>query len=269
MFKDLRVLIINLLAIAAISLIFIFFLNKYITKRSIKSMEEKLNRQREFFGEVSHGLKTPLTIAITNLALIKSHQDEPVRAQEKWLGYIEYQLERLSRIINEISFLEQVDFLEQYNKETINLSSLLNWYINNLQAVIKEKSISIDKNIEENVYINMDTEHITKLISILTDNAIKYTPENGLITITLEQGKKNILMSIENTGEGIEPKYIDRIFDRFYRINKPGNRDIGGTGLGLAIAKSILEKMDGGKISVESTVGEKTSFYVTLPKSER
>ena len=255
--------------IAAISLILIYFVSKFITNRSIKPIEAMFNRQMEFISNISHELKTPLTIAITNLAVIESHKDELVKEQEKWIGFIQFQLDRLSNLIEEMLLLERLDSFEpQPNMEYFDLSSLINWYIKSMKALSNGKNISINKDIQKNIHIYADKELIIRLISILADNAIKYTPDNGIITISLSESREKISMSVENTGEGIKPEHIDRIFDRFYRIDKSrSSRNGGGSGLGLAIAKSIVENIYGGNISVESTVGEKTTFYVTLPKA--
>ncbi|HLV09321.1 MAG TPA: HAMP domain-containing sensor histidine kinase, partial [Halanaerobiales bacterium] len=177
----------------------------------------------------------------------------------------EYQLEQISNLTDKILFLEQYNSPEQHNKENFNLTSLLRWHIKGLKALTDEKKISVNADIAENVYINSVKDYIRRIINILTDNAVKYTPENGIITIKLEDLKNKIFMSIENTGEGIDAEYIDRIFDRFYRINKTENKKKSGNGLGLTIAKSILEKI-GGEISVESIRGKRTTFYISLPK---
>jgi len=190
-----------------------------------KPMKSKLNKEMDYISEIIHEFKNPLTIAITNLAVVKSHKDESVQSQEKWLGYIQYQLERLSKLTDEMLLLEQLDSSIPDRLEKFNLSSLLSFYSKSLEALVNEKNISLNKNLEDNIYLYADKELITRLISILTDNAIKYTLENGIITINLYQSKKKIFMSVENTGIGIESEHIDRVFDRFYRVNNSRNKN--------------------------------------------
>jgi len=134
-----------------------------------------------------------------------------------------------------------------------------------MSALIEEKKITLITNIQEAVFMHAHSELMTRLISVLTDNAIKYTPEGGMIAISLSQSATRTVLTVENTGEGIEPENLDRVFDRLYRVSKSRSRDEGGSGLGLAIAKSVVEKY-GGSISVESKVGEKTAFHVRIPR---
>src|SRR5690554_1573000 len=250
---------------AAGAILLIYYAAILISKQTIKAIESIFIKQSEHILEISHELKTPLTIAITNLAVIKNSKDKTIKSQIKWLNYIEYQLKQISNLTDKIMFLEQLNSPEQHNKENFNLTSLLRWHIKGLKALTDEKNISVNENMRGNVYIYSVKDYIKRLINILTDNAIKYTPENGIITVNLEDSKNKIFMSIENTGEGIDTEYIDRIFDRFYRINKTEGKNKSGNGLGLTIAKSILEKI-GGEISVESSIGERATFYISLPK---
>lgn len=255
-----------LLLIAITSLPFVFLVSKITTDRSIRPLETMVMRQREFFSDISHELKTPLTIAFTNMAVVEAHREETVASQEKWLGYIKYQLERLSNLVNEMIYLESMrlpDFAQ--HQENIELGSLIHHYIESVAAVMHQKNLTLQADLQPGVFFYADKEAITKLVSVLIDNAIKYTLENGIITVTLAQTSKKIIFTVRNTGEGIEPQHMERIFDRLYRVRKSRSTSEGGRGLGLAIAKSVVERYHG-TINVESTVGEFAAFTVTLPR---
>ncbi len=132
-------------------------------------------------------------------------------------------------------------------------------------AVIYENNIELETNISKNLFINGDKESLKKLFSIIMDNAIKHTNKNGNITISLFSDKNKVKMIIRNTGEGIEPEHLERIFERFYRVDSSRDRETGGYGLGLSIARSIV-KQHKGKIYAKSKVGEFTSFIVEIPQ---
>lgn len=259
----------GLLIIASTSLVFIFFVSKLITDRSIKPLEAMLARQVEFFSDISHELKTPLTIAITNLAVIESHKEQTVESQAKWMGFLKEQLNRLSTLVNEMLFLESMTFDDPCEEiEHIDFSSLLERHIKSMRAVMKQRELVLKEDIQSAVHLYADREAMTRLISVLIDNAIKYTPGGGTITVSLSQSARRMVFSVKNTGDGIEPEDIDRIFDRLYRVRKSRSTNEGGKGLGLAIGKSVVERYNG-TISVESELGEYTTFTVVLPIGPR
>jgi signal transduction histidine kinase len=255
-----------LLFIAAGSLVLILFVSKFITDRSIKPIEEMHARQMDFFADISHELKTPLTIAITNLAVVESHKEQTVESQEKWLGFLKEQLARLSNLVNEMIYLESIALHNAaHRKQKIDLSALLIRYIKSLAVLIEERQLLLNLDIENDVYFYAETEAMTRLISVLVDNAIKYTPEGGTIAVVLSQSGKRIVFSVRNSGEGIESAHFPRLFDRLYRVQKGRSTNDGGKGLGLAIAKSVVERYNG-TISVQSELGQYTTFTVALPK---
>lgn len=255
-----------LLIIAAGSLVLILFVSKFITDRSIRPIEQMHVRQMEFFADVSHELKTPLTIAITNLAVVESHKEQTVESQEKWLGFLKEQLNRLSNLVNEMIYLESIALRDSsYEREKIDFSALLTRYIKSIAVMIEDRKLNLDLSIEPDVYFNAEREALTRLVSVLVENAIKYTPEGGTIDVVLSQSAKKILLSIKNSGEGIDSAHIPRLFDRFYRVQKCRSTHEGGKGLGLAIAKSVVERYNG-TINVRSELGQHTIFTVILPR---
>ena len=208
-------------------------------------------------------------MALTNLAVIESHKEETVSSQERWLGFLKDQLERLANLVNEMLYLESMSLPRSTGfEETIDLSTLVDRYIKSVGAVVSQKQLNLQADIQDAIDFYGEKEALTRLVSVLIDNAIKYTPEGGTITATLSQPNRKIVFTVKNTGEGIEPQHIDRIFDRLYRVSKSRSTSEGGKGLGLAIAKSVVERY-GGTIGVESQVGKYTVFTVTLPKPNR
>ena len=137
--------------------------------------------------------------------------------------------------------------------------------INPKYFLFYENNINLETNISKDLHINGDKESLKKLFSIIMDNAIKYTDKNGSITVSLFSDKNKVKMIIRNTGEGIAQEDLERVFERFYRVDKSRNRETGGYGLGLSIASSIV-KEHRGKIYARSKVGSFTSFIVEIPQ---
>ena len=248
----------TLVLIGFISLIVLLFISIYLTNKSIVPIKETFEKQKQFIADASHELKTPLAIIKTNTSLVLSHPDDTIKNQSKWINYINLQTEMLS--------LAKMDTAE--NKlplSPINISKIVESMILMFDAVIYENNIELETNISKNLFINGDKESLKKLFSIIMDNAIKHTNKNGNITVSLFSDKNKVKMIIRNTGEGIEPEHLERIFERFYRVDSSRDRETGGYGLGLSIASSIV-KQHKGKIYAKSNIGEFTSFIVEIPQ---
>ncbi|MMZ66710.1 Sensor protein SrrB [compost metagenome] len=135
-----------------------------------------------------------------------------------------------------------------------------------MEAVIFEKNISLDYSVEPELMVNGNSEQIQQVILILLDNAVKYSGPRGAVNLTLKKYHNHgVQLAVSNTGEGIAPEHLERIFDRFYRTDASRARKHGGHGLGLAIARSIVEQHRG-EIFARSVVGEGATFYVRLPQ---
>ena len=255
----------TLIAIGFISLIVLLLISIYLTNKSIIPIKETFEKQKQFIADASHELKTPLAIIKTNTSLVLSNPNDIIKNQSKWINYINLQTDRMSELINEMLSLAKMDTNE--NKlilSPINMSKLIESMLLMFDAVIYENNINLETNITKNLFINGDNENLKKLFSIIMDNAIKYTSKNGNITVSLYSDKNKIKIIVKNTGEGIAPEHLERIFERFYRVDSSRDRETGGYGLGLSIATSIV-KQHKGKIYARSKVGEFTSFIVEIP----
>ncbi|MGG7164969.1 sensor histidine kinase [Clostridium ihumii] len=256
----------NFLLIGSISLIALFVISVYLTNKTIAPIKETFEKQKEFIANASHELKTPLTIIKTNTSLILSNPQDTVENQSKWINYINAQADRMSTLINEMLSLAKLDIAE--NKLTltpINISKIMNNMILMFDAVLYENEIDLESNIQNDVLINGDQESIKKLFSIIMDNAVKHTNPGGKITVSMFIEKSKVRIIIKNTGEGIAPEHLEKIFERFYRVDSSRDRKTGGYGLGLSIATSIV-KQHKGKIYAESEINKSTSFIIELPQ---
>lgn len=253
--------------VGLLSLIVLFAISIYFTNRVIKPLEETFKKQKQFIADASHELRTPLTIIKTNISLLGENKNQTIESQWKWINYIDSQAGRMSTLINEMLSLANLD-ANKKNEEfmKLNLSKILNDSLLVFEVVIFEKGLILEENISENIFIDGNNDQIKKLISILMDNAIKYTNKNGKIVVTLNREKNKAKLIIKNTGDGIKKEYLEKIFERFYRVDDSRDRETGGYGLGLSIAKSICEEHRG-KIYAESYLGKDTSFIAEFPLS--
>ncbi len=248
-----------------LSLVILLFISIYLTDKSIQPIKDTFEKQKQFIADASHELKTPLTIIKTNTSLILSNPEDTIKNQSKWIKYIESQSDRMSNLVNEMLSLAKLDIEE--NKlilSSIDISKIIENMLISFDAIIFENNISLEENITKNIFINGNEESIRKLFSILMDNAIKYTNLKGKISVDLYLDRAKAILEIKNTGEGIDREHLDKIFERFYRIDNSRARDTGGYGLGLSIAKSIVDQHKG-KIYAKSKLNDYTTFIVEVP----
>ena len=255
------------ISVGSLSLVLLFFISIYFTNKAIIPLEEIFKKQKQFIADASHELRTPLTIINTNVSLLRENEMETIYSQRKWINYIESQADRMSILINEMLSLANLDAnKKKEEKVNINLSKMLSDSLLVFEVVIFEKGLILEEDLADNIFIKGEQNQIKKLISILMDNAIKYTNNNGKITVLLINERNKAKLIIRNTGEGIKREHLEKIFERFYRVDDSRDRGTGGYGLGLSIAKSIVEDHKG-KIHAESIINNETAFIIELPLS--
>lgn len=246
-------------------LIVIFFISRYFANRSIAPVKEAFEKQKQFIADASHELKTPLSIIHTNADVLLANSHDTIEDQLKWIYYIKSEAERMSKLTNDLLYLAQIDDgRSQMIFTKFNLSEIVENAILTMESIIFERNLELEYEIAPNLMIRGNPEQIKQVVMNLLDNAIKYTNPKGTIKLNLAKQHNEAVLSVFNTGEGIPPSQIDKIFDRFYRTDPSRSSKHGGYGLGLAIAKSIIEQHKG-KIYARSIPKESTTFYVKLP----
>lgn len=250
-----------------LSLVMLFFISLYLANRAIQPIKEAFDKQQQFIADASHELKTPLTIIRTNLSLLNANGEETVKSQSKWIDFISSQTDRLVKLVDDMLTLTRLDFpAPKVVPGDFNLSRTLEGELLSFEAAAFENKIALTTAIQPALKLKGDKEGIKRLLGILMDNAIKNTPEHGQVSVCLETDKNTIKIRVKNSGEGIPPEQLEKIFERFYRVDTSRARESGGYGLGLAIARSIVEQHQG-KIYAQSNVGVDTTFIVELPNS--
>ncbi|MBQ8178753.1 MAG: GHKL domain-containing protein [Clostridia bacterium] len=235
-----------------------------LSDRVLDPVKKGLKNGRDFISNASHELKTPLTIMNANLSVIRSEPNSTVAENEKWLDSMEEQIKRTNSLIVdmlELSKLEdhKVDLNDQVDLSAVTMSTILS-----VEALCYEKALNLIDQVESGVIVKGNKASLERLVLILVDNAIKYTPYAGIIEVKLYRQKKYIVLSVKNTGEGIAEEDLPYIFERFYKGDRARTQESNAKsfGLGLAMAKSITEH-HGGRIECDSEKGV-TVFQVFL-----
>jgi two-component system phosphate regulon sensor histidine kinase PhoR len=221
--------------------------------------------RREFVANVSHELRTPLTLIKGCVeTLLEGGKDDP-EVSSRFLQTIKKHSDRLNFLIEDLLTISKLESGEtKLNLEKLNLKKIVQEVIDDLQDQAEAKSVAIYNKIEESLSVMASPERLKQVFYNLIDNAIKYGRIDGNIWITAESDEANVKIMVKDDGPGIPPEARERIFERFFRVDKARSREQGGTGLGLSIVKHIVQA-HGGKVWVESQFGKGATFCFTLP----
>ncbi|MFL0194761.1 sensor histidine kinase [Clostridium sp. WILCCON 0269] len=247
------------------SLILVFIISLFLANISLRPIIGTWKKQQDFVADASHELRTPLAVITTNLDIVLDNRNETVESQNKWLGNIKLETSRMTKLIEDLLFLVRSD---SHNitlcNSSFDLGNAITESIIPFEAVCIKHKIAITSNIQQKVIFSGNEGRIKQLVAILMDNAIKHTMEKGSIEIKMYTIKNKIELMVSDTGEGISEEYLDKIFERFYKVDKSRSNRNGNFGLGLSIAKSIVKEHKG-TIAVSSTVGKGSVFKIILP----
>ncbi len=246
-------------AIAVIGYIIVFVIIFILSGRIIKPINEAYQKQKQFITDAGHEIKTPLTIIKANADILEMEFTEPNES----LIDIKEQTERLKSLTEELVLLSRMEEGGQ-NKEKIEfpLSEIVEEAATAFKNLILKENKVFICNVEPMLTLNGNDKDIRQLVSIFLDNALKYSNDNGTISIQLKKQNHSIFLSVYNTiDEKINPEQLRQVFDRFYRTDFSRNSETGGHGIGLSIAKAIVMSY-GGKI--KATANDSKSFTVTV-----
>ncbi|WP_375686935.1 cell wall metabolism sensor histidine kinase WalK [Lentilactobacillus kefiri] len=239
--------------------------------RDITEQQRIDQDRKQFVSNVSHELRTPLTSVRSYIEALSDGAWKDPKLAPKFLKVTQDETDRMIRMINDLLTLSRMDSgTQKMEVELVNINELFNYVLNRFDMILKkedhpEKTYTIKRYFtKRDLWVDLDTDRFTQVLDNLMNNAIKYSPDGGVITCRLYETRNKAILSVSDQGLGIPRKDIPHIFDRFYRVDKARSRQQGGSGLGLAISKETVEALHG-QIWAESVEGKGSTFYIALP----
>ncbi|WP_432739626.1 cell wall metabolism sensor histidine kinase WalK [Ligilactobacillus agilis] len=242
--------------------------------------QQKIDRERrQFVSNVSHELRTPLTSMRSYIEALNDGAWKDPEVAPQFLKVTQDETDRMIRMINDLLNLSRMDSGRlQLELELVNLNELFNYILNRFDMMLdkdnndtrdtKTKNYTIKRDFtKRDLWVEIDTDKFIQVVDNIMNNAIKYSPDGGVITCRLLETHNHVILSITDQGLGIPKKDLNHVFDRFFRVDKARSRAQGGTGLGLAISKEVIA-LHHGKIWVDSIEGKGSTFYISLPYEE-
>jgi signal transduction histidine kinase len=248
------------------ALVGFFLVSLVLARLALRTTEESWKQQQQFVADASHELKTPLTVLLADVDILMAHPQDTIESQRKWVEYIQDEAHRMKELVEDMLFLARGDAAAKTALETqpTPLSDLCLNCLLSFEPVAFERGAELAEDVAPDVTVPGDPGQLRRLVAILLDNACKYCPAQGKVTLTLTKNGDRAVLTVHNTGPAIPPEALSHLFERFYRVDAARDRNSGGYGLGLSIAASIVQRHRG-KISVASTDEAGTAFTVTLP----
>ncbi|KRM19716.1 two-component sensor kinase sa14-24 [Ligilactobacillus hayakitensis DSM 18933 = JCM 14209] len=241
--------------------------------------QQKIDRERkQFVSNVSHELRTPLTSMRSYIEALNDGAWKDPKVAPEFLKVTQDETDRMIRMINDLLNLSRMDSgTMKLDLELVNLTRLVDYILNRFDMMLEKdnndtreikKNYTIKRDLAEmDLWVELDTDKFIQVVDNIMNNAIKYSPDGGVITCRLFETHNHVILSITDQGLGIPKKDLKHVFDRFFRVDKARSRAQGGTGLGLAISKEVIE-MHHGRIWVDSVEGKGSTFYISLPYEE-
>ncbi len=243
------------------SWIVFFFLALKLSQMMVKPVNEAFEKQTQFISDASHELKTPIAVIQANADVLKNECGD-----NKWIEYIITETHRMDKLVKDLLFLSSVN-KTSFLPVRLNFSHLVEGAVLPFEALAFERGKRVETKIKDDIYIKGDEGEMEKLISILLSNALKYSYENTPITVTLSDKSRTALLRVRNEGSGVKKEDGDKIFERFYRVDKARSRESGSYGLGLAMARNIAINHRA-RLTFESEYGKWIEFTFEIKKED-
>lgn len=253
-----------------------------VVLHDVTEQQKSERERRQFVSNVSHELRTPLTSMRSYIEALNDGAWQDPEVAPQFLKVTQEETDRMIRMINDLLALSRLDSgTSKMEMETVNINEFFNYILDRFDMMLKtdnehtgemehlhptkKKHYSIKREItKRDLWVEIDQDKFMQVVDNIMNNAIKYSPDGGVITARLLETHNHVILSITDQGLGIPQKDIGHVFDRFYRVDKARSRKQGGTGLGLAISKEVVEAL-GGRIWVDSLEGKGSTFYISLP----
>ncbi|MGQ9816010.1 MAG: HAMP domain-containing sensor histidine kinase [Candidatus Roseilinea sp.] len=240
----------------------------YAFNRMAERVREMLARQQAFVADAAHELRSPLTSLRLRLEMLQTHGQTDSAMSQRYLRQMEQEVDHLRRLVDHLLALSSLDEGNRLPQTHLDLTPVLYDLMNDMSLIVQQASLRLETDIPYHLPpVMANAEQIRIIIRNLPDNAIKYTPANGQITIKAWSDNDTVKVSVADTGIGIPADALPHIFERFYRVDKSHSRQQGGAGLGLSLVRSLVEA-HGGRVEVHSEPGKGSAFVVSLPTTK-
>ncbi|MBV9171413.1 MAG: sensor histidine kinase [Chloroflexi bacterium] len=241
----------------------------FLSGRALVPIQQAFQRQQEFVADASHELRTPLTVLRSATDVLNQHRDQPIEANGELFDDVRAEIIRMERLAQDLLTLARSDTGElELMTAPIDLADVAADVVRRTTPLAQANGVQLGLESQEGTTVDADPDRLQQVALILIDNAIKHTPSGGRVDVRVRRTPGTAaLLEVIDTGSGIAPEHLPRIFDRFYRGDKARARAQGGTGLGLAIARTLVEA-HGGQLSLTSQLGVGTHVTLTLPLAQ-
>lgn len=231
----------------------------------LDTMQRYINQQQQFVEDVSHELRTPVAVIQGHLDMLSRWgKDDPEVLNESIKSSI-YEINRMKSLVQEMLDLSRAEQVEiNYGSKTTDVQDVVHQQHNDFQMIHPDYKFILDDDIKDETIIQIYRNHLEQILIILLDNAVKYSKNRKEIHISLARKYRYVDIAVQDFGEGLSQESINKIFNRFYRVDKARSRNQGGNGLGLSIAKRLVEAYHG-RINVESSPGYGSIFTISFP----
>ena len=236
-----------------------------LSGRAMVPLKAAYEKQRQFAADASHELRTPLAVVMASAELLQNDPSIQSPFLKQVIEDVRDEVKKMTKLVSDLLVVARSDNKAlKLKPQKFDLAGLIEQTSRLMQPLADQKHITLNTYNLEKTEIQADEQKIRQLVLILVDNAVKYTPEEGTVTVSLLKAEKGrVKFAVADTGIGIAPEDQEKVFDRFYRVDKARSREMGGNGLGLAIAQEIVN-LHKGHIRIESTLGKGTTFIVEL-----
>lgn len=257
--SNFRTVLVTTISVSLLGLAAVFVLVVIFSRMVFRPVEESIQKQKRFITDASHELKTPLTIIDANTEVMEMESGE-----SQWTKSTRKQIQRLSGLVQQLVTLSRLDEEKGLEEKCeFNLSEAVSECVLPYESLAQTREKNLTLNIEEDITYTGDERSIRQLAGILMDNAVKYSSENGNITLTLKKKGKKIFLEVYNDAGDLPQGKLDVLFERFYRLDSSRNSGTGGSGIGLSVAKAIVQAHKG-KITAENKNGRGLTITVIL-----
>ena len=265
MYNGLQKATYSLAALAVLALAVAAGVGHFLAGKAIVPLIEAYEKQRQFAADASHELRTPLSVVMASADLLENDPSITSPFLKQVIADVRDEVKKMTKLVSDLLFVARSDNQAlKVKRSKVDIAAFADQTIRLMQPLADKKNISLIREGEESLTAKLDEQKMKQLLLILVDNAVKYTLEGGKVTVRVQSpASGKIRIEVEDTGIGISKEDKEKIFDRFFRVDKARSREMGGNGLGLAIAQEIVNLHDG-RINVESELGKGTKFIVTM-----